>query len=84
MAARSLHAEASMFEEEGNTLVTVAKKMSKQMKQMAEFTRRRGPLQVQSPLSHHDLHQMPHPFKHFLGSIQQDHNNIISSVYGNH
>lgn len=45
MAARSLHDEANKLDED-NTLVTIAKKISQQMYEMAQFTRRRGPIQV--------------------------------------
>ena len=46
VAAQSLREVADEFLEEGNPIVTVAKKMSQQMFQMAEFTHGRGELQV--------------------------------------
>ena len=46
MAAQSLHEVADEFFEEGNIIIRVAKKMSQQMFQMAEFSRGRGELQV--------------------------------------
>lgn len=48
MAAKSLHDAANVFMEEGNPLVALAKKMSSQMFQMAEFARGRGEIQVRS------------------------------------
>ena len=46
VAAQSLQEVTDEFLEEGNPVITVAKKMSQQMFQMAEFTRGRGELQV--------------------------------------
>ena len=45
-AARSLQEVANEFQEEENVIIAVAKKMSQQMFQMAEFSRGRGELQV--------------------------------------
>jgi hypothetical protein len=42
VAAKSLHDAANEFMEEGNPLVSIAKQMSNQMYQMAEFVYRRG------------------------------------------
>ena len=46
VAAQSLQEVADEFQEEGNIIITVAKKMSQQMSQMAEFSHGRGELQV--------------------------------------
>ena len=46
IAAQSLREVTDEFLEEGNPIITVAKKMSQQMFQMAEFTHGRGELQV--------------------------------------
>lgn len=45
-AAQSLQEVANEFQEEENVIIAVAKKMSQQMFQMAEFSRGRGELQV--------------------------------------
>lgn len=45
-AARLLQEVANEFQEEENVIIAVAKKMSQQMFQMAEFSRGRGELQV--------------------------------------
>eukprot|EP00117_Sycon_ciliatum_P013624 scpid66068/ scgid2047/ Vinculin len=50
IAARTLHDEASKFDEESNSLVRLAKNMSQQMYQMAQFTRRKGPIQSKSEM----------------------------------
>ena len=46
MAAQSLRAVTDDFHEENNIIISVAKKMSQQMSQMAEFSYGRGELQV--------------------------------------
>lgn len=46
MAAQNLRDLADEFQEEGNIIIKVAKKMSQQMSQMAEFSHGRGELQV--------------------------------------
>ena len=51
IAAQSLREVTDEFLEEGNPIITVAKKMSQQMFQMAEFTHGRGELQVWTFLS---------------------------------
>ena len=54
VAAQSLREVADEFHEEGNIIIKVAKKMSQQMSQMAEFSHGRGELQVYTvmPSSH--------------------------------
>ena len=51
IAAQSLREVTDEFLEEGNPIITVAKKMSQQMFQMAEFTHGRGELRVCTFLS---------------------------------
>ena len=51
IAAQSLREVTDEFLEEGNPIITMAKKMSQQMFQMAEFTHGRGELQVCTFLS---------------------------------
>ena len=51
IAAQSLREVTDEFLEEGNPIITMAKKMSQQMFQMAEFTHGRGELQVSTFLS---------------------------------
>ncbi len=50
MAAASLREITDEFTANNNPIVTVAKKMSSQMSQMAEFSRGRGELQNQSEM----------------------------------
>lgn len=52
LAAQSLRDVADEFQEEGNIIIKVAKKMSDQMSQMAEFSRGRGELRVLHNSSH--------------------------------
>lgn len=42
MAAQTLHEAVEEYYEEGNPVITLAKKMSTQMYQMAEYNRGRG------------------------------------------
>lgn len=50
MAAASLWEVTDEFLEQGNPIVQIAKKMSTQMSQMAEYSRGRGELQNQSEM----------------------------------
>jgi hypothetical protein len=52
VAAQSLQEVADEFQEEGNIIITVAKKMSQQMSQMAEFSHGRGELQSKTEMIH--------------------------------
>lgn len=49
-AAQSLRDVADVFLEDNNPIVSVAKKMSEQMSQMAEYTRGRGELQSKTEM----------------------------------
>lgn len=53
LAAQSLRDVADEFQEEGNDIIKIAKKMSQQMSQMAEFSRGRGELRVPHHSSHY-------------------------------
>lgn len=53
LAAQSLRDVADEFQEEGNDIIKIAKKMSQQMSQMAEFSRGRGELRVPHNSSHY-------------------------------
>lgn len=53
LAAQSLRDVADEFQEEGNDIIKIAKKMSQQMSQMAEFSRGRGELRVPRNSSHY-------------------------------
>lgn len=46
-AAWNLHQEADKFVSEGNPIISTAKEMSDHMKQLAEYTRGRGHIEVQ-------------------------------------
>jgi hypothetical protein len=52
VAAQSLRDVTEAFHEEGNIIIKVAKKMSQQMSQMAEFSHGRGELQSKTEMIH--------------------------------